>query len=74
MNQNFWDKLLTTADLREMLENKNYSEMMNKIHDYTKGISGTNFYWYQKNEEMKATLSQVGLPKIFLDIFLCRVS
>ena len=34
-------------DLQEMLGNKNYSKMMNKIQYYAKQISVTNPYMYQ---------------------------
>ena len=36
IKQIFWYKILTTENLPEFLENKSYSEMMNKIQCYAR--------------------------------------
>ena len=65
MKQPFGDLPLTIDELREMLENKSYSEMMSKMQYYAKQISGTNSYWYQTMEQLKTTLNQLAPPTIF---------
>ena len=65
MKQPFGDLPLTIDELREMLENKSYSEMMSKMQYYAKQIIGTNSYWYQTMEQLKATLNQLAPPTIF---------
>ena len=56
---------MSIEDLKDMLQNNSYSQMISKIQYYAKQISGTNSYWYQVKEQLKATLNQVGPPAIF---------
>ena len=68
MKQHFGDLLLTNDEFREMLQNKSnksYSVMMSKMQYYAKQISGTNSYWYQTKEQLKAALNQLASPTIF---------
>ena len=65
MKQHFGDLRLTIDELREMLQNKRYSEIMRKMQYYSKQISGTNSYWYQTKEQLKAALNQFASPTIF---------
>lgn len=44
-----------------MLHSGNYSQLMY----YAKNVTGTNSYWYQVKEQLKATLHQAGSPTIF---------
>lgn len=44
--QHSGDLPLTIDEHREMLQNKNYSQMMIMMQYYDKKISGTNCYWY----------------------------
>ena len=46
MKQHSGDLPLTIDEHREMLQNKNYSQMMIMMQYYDKKISGTNCYWY----------------------------
>ena len=65
MKQHFGDLRLTIDELREMLQKKHYSEIMRKMQYYSKQISGTNSYWYQTKEQLKAALNQFASPAIF---------
>ena len=65
IKKNFGERLMTVDELRHMLASENHSQIMNKLMYYAKNISGTNSYWYQVKEQLKATLQQVGSPTIF---------
>ena len=65
IKQNFGEKLMSIEELKDMLQNNSYSQMISKIQYYAKQISGTNLHWYQVKEQLKATLNQVGSPSIF---------
>ena len=70
IKQNFGEKLMSIEELKDMLQNNSYSQMISKIQYYAKQISGTNLHWYQVEEQLKATLNQVGSPSIFWNL-LC---
>ena len=38
---------------------------MNKIMHYAKNVTGTNVYWRQVKEQLRATIAQAGAPAIF---------
>ena len=42
-----------------------YCGIMSKIQYYVKKISGTNSYWYQTKEQLRAALNQFASPTIF---------
>ena len=65
MKQHFGELRLTIDELKEMLQNKSYSEMISKMQYYAKQIIGTNSYWYQTKEQLKAALNQLASPTIF---------
>ena len=65
IKQNYGESLPSIDELREMLHTNNYSSLMKKIQYYAKNISGSNSYWYQVKEQLKATLQQFGTPTIF---------
>ena len=65
IKQNLGENIPTVDELKEMLESNNYSQLINKIQYYAKNISGTNSYWYQIKEQLKATLQQHGAPTSF---------
>ena len=64
MKQHFGELRLTIDELKEMLQNKSYSEMISKMQYYVKQIIGTNSYWYQTKEQLKAALNQLASPTI----------
>ena len=42
-----------------------YCGIMSKMQYYVKKISGTNSYWYQTKEQLRAALNQLASPTIF---------
>ena len=56
---------MTIEELKEMLLDNSFAQLIGKIQYYAKNITGTNSYWYQIKEQLKSTLSQVGSPTIF---------
>ena len=48
-----------------MVHSNSYTSLIKNIQYYAKNISGTNSYWYQLKEQLKATLQQIGTPTIF---------
>ena len=65
IKQNYGESLPSVDELHEMLHTNSYSSLMKKIQYYAKNISGSNSYWYQVKEQLKATLQQFGTPTIF---------
>ena len=39
--------------------------IMKKLLRYSKHVSGTNAYWSEVKEKLKATITQMGTPTIF---------
>ena len=65
IKQNPGEANLTFEELQEMLSSGSYSTVMSKLMHYAKNVTGTNAYWNQTKEQLKATITQVGAPTIF---------
>ena len=65
IKQNPGEASLTLDELQTMLTSGTYSEIMSKLMHYAKNISGTNAYWNQVKQELRAIINQVGSPTIF---------
>jgi len=65
LKQNPNDCSLNLDQLKEMFENNSYKVIMYKLSRYVKNISGTNSYWYEVKENLKAIILQIGTPTIF---------
>ncbi|XP_066915890.1 uncharacterized protein [Clytia hemisphaerica] len=65
LKQNPGEANLTIDELQEMIRAGTYSSVMKKLLRYAKNITGTNAYWSQAKEQLKATINQVGSPTIF---------
>jgi len=65
LKQNPGDAFLTLEKLQEMASQSCYKNLMYKLSRYVKNISGTNSYWYDQREKLKATILQIGTPTIF---------
>ena len=65
MKQTQNERLLTIEELRAMMDSGNYSQVMDKIIHYAKNVSGTNAYWNNNKEKLKALITQKGSPTIF---------
>lgn len=58
----------TVDELKEMLTSNNYGSFISKLTHYAKNITGSNAYWHQAQENLKATIYQVGPPTIFFTL------
>ena len=65
IKQNPGEASLTIDELQTMLISGTYSQIMSKLMHYAKNISGTNVYWNQVKQELRAIINQVGSPTIF---------
>ena len=48
-----------------MLESNTYDSLMSKLMHYAKNVAGTNAYWNQARDNLKAIIQQNGAPTIF---------
>lgn len=65
LKQNPGEANLTIEELQEMVRDGSYTSIMKKLLRYAKNITGTNAYWNNAKEQLKATINQVGAPTIF---------
>ena len=67
LKQNPDEAHLTIEQLREMATNDfNANVFMSKISRYVGNITGTNAYWHRVREDLKAIVTNVGVPTLFL--------
>lgn len=48
-----------------MLQTNSYHSLMSKLMHYAKNVTGTNAYWNQARDNLKAIINQNGPPTIF---------
>lgn len=65
IKQNPGDANISIDELREMATENAYSVLMNKIMYCAKNIAGSNSYWVQQKNNLKAIITQIGAPTIF---------
>ena len=65
IKQNPSDANLTLNELQEMVQSGTHEIIMKKLLHYAKNVSGTNVYWHDAKEQLKATIIQAGTPTIF---------
>ena len=65
LKQNPSEANLTLDNLKEMLLSNSYNSLMSKLMHYGKNVSGTNAYWSQARDDLKAIIHQKGPPTIF---------
>ena len=65
MKQNPDEANLTIEELRQMLYLGKYKTVKSKLMHYAQNVTGTNAYWNQVRQDLKAIISQVGAPTIF---------
>ncbi len=65
LKQNPSEANLSLNDLKSMLLSKSYGTLMSKIMHYGKNITGTNAYWNQARDDLRAIIHQKGPPTIF---------
>lgn len=59
------DANLTVEQLRDMVQNMNTDQLMNRIQRYAAEVQGTNEYWFQRLQELRALFDQKGPPTFF---------
>lgn len=59
------DANLTIEQLRDMVGHMSSDQLMNRIQRYAAKVQGTNQYWYQRLQELRALLDQKGPPTFF---------
>ena len=70
LKQNPGEAHLTIDELCEMVATNNSATLMSKVSRYVGNIAGTNSYWNQVREELKAIITNVGAPTLFFYIFV----
>ena len=65
LKQNPGDANLSIDELRDMIINEDYNIVMKKLMRYSKNVTGTNAYWCDVKDKLKATIIQMGTPTIF---------
>ena len=72
LTQNPQDAILTTEELREMVQQMSAQQLMNRLQRYVAKIQGTRQYWHQRYQELKALINQKGAPTFFFYFQCCR--
>lgn len=65
LKQNPSEANLTLEDLKQMLQSNSYDSLMSKLMHYAKNVTGSNAYWNQARDNLKAIIQQKGAPTIF---------
>lgn len=65
LKQNLTEANLTIDDLKQMIMSDSYESLISKLMHYAKNVSGTNAYWNQAKDDLKAIITQVGASTIF---------
>ena len=65
LKQNPTEANLTIEDLRQMITSHSYESLISKLMRYAKNVCGTNAYWNRAKDDLKAIITQVGVPTIF---------
>ena len=64
LKQNPSEAHLTIDELKQIAANNNSATFMSKVSRYVANISGTNAYWHNVKENLKAIVTAVGTPSI----------
>lgn len=66
LRQNPGEAHLTVDELRQMATSNNSNTLISKISRYAANIAGSNAYWYKVREDLKAIITTLGTPTLFL--------
>ena len=66
LRQNPGEAHLTLDELRQMATSNNSNTLISKISRYVANIAGSNAYWYKVREDLKAIITTVRTPTLFL--------
>ena len=59
------DANLTIDDLKTMVNTMSAQQLMSRLQRYASKIQGSSQYWYQRHQELKCLLEQMGPPTFF---------
>lgn len=65
LQQHPGDAELTIDDLRTMVNTMSAQQLMTRLQRYTSKVQGSSQYWYQRHQELKYLLEQMGPPTFF---------
>ncbi|XP_066932700.1 uncharacterized protein [Clytia hemisphaerica] len=65
IKQNPGEANLSIEDLQDLVRDNDHYVVMKKLQRYSKNVTGTNAYWCDVKEKLKATITQMGTPTIF---------
>lgn len=65
LHHNPGDANLTIEELRAMVGNLSSEHLMKRLQRYASKVQGSNQYWYQRYQELRALLDQKGPPTFF---------
>ena len=68
LKQNPGEAHLTADELRQLINDNNYSSLVSKISRYVANVSGTNSYWHRVKEDLKAIIHHEGPPTFFFTL------
>ena len=66
LRQNPGEAHLTLDELRQMAISNNSNTLISKISRYVANTAGSNAYWYKVREDLKAIITTLGTPTLFL--------
>ena len=65
LNHNPGDANLTVEELRAMVNTLDSENLMKRLQRYAAKVQGSNQYWFQRYQELRALLDQKGPPTFF---------
>ncbi|XP_066915540.1 uncharacterized protein [Clytia hemisphaerica] len=65
IKQNPGEANLSVEELCDLVRDNDHYVVMKKLQRYSKNVTGTNAYWCDVKEKLKATITQMGTPTIF---------
>ena len=65
LHHNPGDANLTIKELQAMVGNLSSEHLMKRLQRYASKVQGSNQYWYQRYQELRAILDQKGPPTFF---------
>ena len=65
LQQHLADAQLTIEDLRDMVGHLSAEQLMHQLQHYAAKVQGSNQYWYQRYQELRALIEQKGPPTFF---------
>lgn len=65
LQHNEKDKLLTTTEIKSMIEDGKINQVINNLKRYLANIPGTSSYWQSTHNDLTAIIESKGPPHIF---------